>query len=83
MELDGVMLSPAKVEFVKTTPEGAVLRFVIHEGRNRQVRRMCEKAGLRVSWLRRVAEGKLFLGDLPRGAWRYLTQAEVAYLKSI
>ena len=83
MELDGVMLSPAKVTFVKTTPEGAVLRFVIHEGRNRQVRRMCEKAGLEVSWLRRVSEGKLLLGDLPRGAWRYLTQAEVAYLKSI
>lgn len=83
MELDGAALSPAKVEFVKTTPEGAVLRFVIHEGRNRQVRRMCEKADLEVSWLRRVAEGRLVLGDLPRGAWRYLTQAEVAYLKSI
>ena len=83
MELDGVMLHPAKVELVKTAPEGAVLRFVIHEGRNRQVRRMCEKAGLDVSWLRRVAEGKLTLGDLEKGTWRYLTEAEVAYLKSI
>lgn len=83
MELDGVLLHPAKVDFVKTTPEGAVLRFIIHEGRNRQVRRMCEKAGLGVSWLRRVAEGKLLLGDLKRGAWRHLTHAEVAYLKSI
>lgn len=83
MELDGVMLSPAKVGLVKTTPEGAVLRFVIHEGRNRQVRRMCEKAGLGVTWLRRVAEGKLLLGDLEKGAWRHLTDAEVAYLKSI
>ena len=83
MELDGVALHPAKVELVKTTPEGAVLRFVIHEGRNRQVRRMCEKAGLDVSWLRRIAEGKLTLGDLEKGTWRYLTEAEVAYLKSI
>lgn len=83
MELDGVMLHPAKVDFVKTTPDGAVLRFIIHEGRNRQVRRMCERAGLGVAWLRRVAEGKLFLGDLARGTWRYLTNAEVAYLKSI
>ena len=83
MELDGVALHPAKVELIKTTPEGAVLRFVIHEGRNRQVRRMCEKAGLDVSWLRRVAEGKLTLGDLEKGTWRYLTEAEVAYLKSI
>ena len=83
MELDGVKLSPAKVNLVKTTPEGAVLQFVIHEGRNRQVRRMCEKAELGVSWLRRVAEGKLLLGNLEKGAWRYLTDAEVAYLKSI
>ena len=83
MELDGVKLSPAKVNLVKTTPEGAVLRFVIHEGRNRQVRRMCEKAELGVSWLRRVAEGKLLLGNLEKGTWRYLTDAEVAYLKSI
>ena len=44
---------------------------------------MCEKAGLGVRWLNRVAEGKLTLGDLPRGAWRHLTEAEVAYLKSI
>jgi len=83
MMLDGVPLHPAKVDFVKTTPEGAVLRFVIHEGRNRQVRRMCEQAGLRVTWLRRVAEGKLMLGNLERGKWRHLTSAEVAYLKSI
>ena len=83
MELDGVRLSAAKVDFVKTTPEGAVLRFVIHEGRNRQIRRMCEKVGLRVLWLRRIAEGKLVLGDLKKGEWRYLTGAEVAYLKSI
>ena len=83
MELDGVKLSPAKVNLVKTTPEGAVLQFVIHEGRNRQVRRMCEKAELGVSWLRRVAEGKLLLGNLEKGTWRYLTDAEVAYLKSI
>ncbi len=83
MELDGAALSPAKVDFVKTTPEGAVLRFVIHEGKNRQVRRMCEKADLQVSWLRRVAEGRLTLGQLPRGAWRHLTPEEVSYLKSI
>ncbi len=83
MELDGVKLSPAKVNLVKTTPEGAVLQFVIHEGRNRQVRRMCEKAELGVSWLRRVAEGRLLLGNLEKGTWRYLTDAEVAYLKSI
>ncbi|MBE6936850.1 MAG: rRNA pseudouridine synthase [Ruminococcaceae bacterium] len=83
MELDGVTLSPAKVDFVKSTPDGAVLRFVIHEGRNRQVRRMCEKGGLQVSWLRRVAEGKLQLGALERGAWRDLNPDEIAYLKAL
>lgn len=83
MELDGVPLSDSKVELIKTTPEGAVLRFTIHEGKNRQVRRMCERAGLSVSWLRRTAEGEIRLGDLPRGAWRPLTEAEIAYLKTI
>ena len=83
IELDGVPLAPAKVDFVKSTPDGAVLRFVIHEGRNRQVRRMCEKGNLQVSWLRRVAEGKLQLGALERGTWRDLSADEIAYLKAL
>ena len=63
--------------------DGKKAKFLvtIHEGRNRQVRRMCELAGMTVTRLRRVAEGSLQLGDLPLGQWRYLTEEELARLK--
>ena len=78
MELDGVPLHPAGVEPVG---EG-VLSVTIHEGRNRQVRRMCAAAGLTVVRLRRVREGSLLLGSLPSGKWRQLTAEEVTCLKA-
>ena len=59
----------------------AILQVVIHEGRNRQVRRMCAMAGMPVLRLIRVAEGSLQLGNLKCGAWRYLTENEIAGLK--
>ena len=59
----------------------AELLVTIHEGRNRQVRRMCAMADLTVLRLERIAEGKLRLGDLPKGKWRYLTAEEVRSLK--
>ena len=55
--------------------------MTIHEGRNRQVRRMCALAGLEVARLKRVSEGALHLGRLPSGKWRYLTPEEIAYLR--
>lgn len=76
MELDGRPLRPAKVERAGER----VLRITIHEGRNRQVRRMCGQAGLTVRRLIRISEGPLSLGDLPAGKWRYLTEAEVRAL---
>ena len=77
MELDGYALRPARV-----TPAGeGVLSVVIHEGRNRQVRRMCAAAGLRVRRLQRVREGELCLGALPVGAWRRLTGEELCLLR--
>lgn len=77
MELDGYALRPARV-----TPAGeGVLSVVIHEGRNRQVRRMCAAAGLRVRRLQRVREGELCLGALPVGAWRHLTGEELCLLR--
>lgn len=60
----------------------AQLSVTIHEGRNRQVRKMCEIAGMQVRRLVRVREGSLKLGNLPLGKWRYLTDAEVAALRS-
>ncbi len=77
MELDGVRLSPAQVRVLGRDR----LSIVIHEGKNRQVRRMCAQAGLEVTRLKRVREGALALSDLPRGSWRPLTPAEVELLK--
>lgn len=77
IELDGYTIRAPKVWLVKP----GLLEITIHEGRNRQVRRMCEAAGMRVTRLKRVREGKLHLGDLPLGKWRYLTPQEVEQLK--
>ncbi|OUN24139.1 pseudouridine synthase [Flavonifractor sp. An82] len=79
MELDGVPLSPARVE---RAGEG-ILSVTIHEGRNRQVRRMCAQAGLQVTRLRRVREGALTLGELKPGRWRRLGPEEVALLERL
>lgn len=58
------------------------LTIVIHQGKNRQVRRMCAAAGLTVLRLKRVREGSLILGDLQAGKWRSLTNQEISLLRS-
>ena len=77
MELDGYQLRIPKVKLLKAEGDRARIQITIHEGRNRQVRRMCEKCGMYVTRLRRIREGELLLGDLPKGKWRYLTKEEV------
>lgn len=79
--LDGYRIRPPKVVLLSANGEKAKFRVTIHEGRNRQIRRMCEAAGMRCTRLRRIQEGSLLLGNLPCGAWRYLTAEEVAKLK--
>lgn len=79
--LDGYRIRPPKVVLLSVNGEKAKFRVTIHEGRNRQIRRMCEAAGMRCTRLRRIQEGSLRLEDLPCGAWRYLTPEEVAELK--
>ncbi len=81
--LDGYQIQSPKLSIVKQADHRgrAVIQVVIHEGRNRQVRRMCAAAGLEVRRLVRVAEGSLQLGNLPLGKWRYLTETEIAGLK--
>ena len=76
LELDGRQLKPAGVEVI----EGQSLRFVLQEGRKRQIRRMCELVGLRVLDLLRVRVGPLMLGELAEGRWRVLSAAERAAL---
>ena len=79
--LDGYRIRPPKVRLLESTGQKARLEVVIHEGRNRQVRRMCQAAGMEVLRLKRTREGSLTLGNLPAGKWRSLTQAEIEKLK--
>ena len=72
LSLDGVVLKPAKVSWQNEEQ----LRFVLREGRKRQIRRMCEQVGLKVVGLKRVRMGRISLGDLPPGQWRFLGQFE-------
>ena len=80
IEIDGRPTSPAQVEKLRQEGETALLRITIHEGRNRQIRRLCERANVTVTRLRRVAEGPLQLGDLKPGQWRVLTEEVIAGL---
>lgn len=80
--LDGYIIAKPTVRCIDADNSGrATLEIVIHEGRNRQVRRMCAAAGMQVVRLIRIAEGNLQLGDLPLGKWRHLTADEVKKLK--
>lgn len=80
--IDGYKIQPAEVEILTSDEESAILLMKLYEGRNRQIRKMCEAAELGVMWLTRIAIGELELGRLGRGKWRYLTEEEVAYLKN-
>ena len=81
MELDGYVTRPAEAEILKLLDGGALLSISIHEGRNRQVRKMCQAVGLRVTRLKRVAEGTLELGGLAPGKWRHLSAEELEKLR--
>ncbi len=80
--LDGKPIAPPDVRCLRRDDRQALLLITIREGRNRQIRRMCDAAGMHVNRLRRVSEGGVELGELPCGKWRYLTDAEIRMLKS-
>lgn len=79
--LDGYAIRPPRIERLWEKGDRAKFCITIHEGRNRQIRRMCEAAGMQVTRLLRIREGNLSLGELPSGAWRYLTPEEVQKLR--
>lgn len=85
MTLDGYRLKIPGVVLLERTQDSdkAIVEITIHEGRNRQVRRMCAIAGMDVVRLTRVREGNLTLGKLQPGKWRYLNENEIAQLKSL
>ena len=76
MELDGYRLLPVDVKVIADN----VLEMELYEGRNRQIRRMCQAVGLGIRQLTRIRIGALELGDLPLGKWRHLTEDEIRYL---
>ena len=79
--IDGYKIQPVKVEIIKKEPSCTTLKMTLYEGRNRQIRKMCEICKLSIKTLTRVAMGDISLGTLPVGKWRYLTPDEVEYLK--
>lgn len=80
-DLEGEKIRPAQVRVLRQTARTAELAVTIHEGKNRQIRRMCSACGLTVKRLRRVQEHTLKLDGLPVGQWRYLSEQEILELK--
>ena len=79
--LDGYTIRKPEVKLIHAQQQSAQFRVTIHEGRNRQIRRMCELADMTVTRLQRISEGSIQLGDLEPGSWRHLTEEEVAALR--
>ena len=78
--IDGYKIKPVDVMVGASDESGTILKMTLQEGRNRQIRKMCEQAGLTVKRLARVSIGNLKLNNLPVGRWRYLEDSEVEYL---
>ncbi len=81
--LDGEPIARPVVTLVERQGSGAEVQIVIHEGKNRQIRRMCAACGLAVRRLIRVAEGPVTLGALPPGKWRNMTADEISYIRNL
>ncbi len=81
--IDGKKTRPAKIELLRVDGRFSWCAITIHEGRNRQVRKMCQAARHPVATLRRVAEGEIYLGELKKGEWRYMTNKEIRYIKEL
>ena len=79
--IDGYRIQPVKTTVIKSDHSSTVLEMTLFEGRNRQIRKMCQAAELKISRLSRVAIGKIGIGSLEVGKWRYLTAEEIDYLK--
>ncbi len=82
MNIDGYEIQPAIVKIISMTDEETQLGFTLFEGRNRQIRKMCEKIGVEIKILKRTAIGMITLGNLKSGTWRHLSRAQINYLKN-
>ncbi len=81
MLIDGYRILPVKTRVIESGADSSTLEMTLYEGRNRQIRKMCQQQQLKITRLCRVAIGNIRLGSLEVGKWRYLTPDEVAYLK--
>lgn len=81
LQIEDYITAPAEIVIQKAAPAYSVVEVKIHEGRNRQIRKMCDRIGHAVIKLKRVKIGRLELGTLPEGSWRYLTPEEVKKLE--
>lgn len=79
-QIDNYDLAPVGVKLLSQGNNDCLVEFTLYEGRNRQIRKMCDVAGLKITRLRRVAIGALELGDLANGRWKHLTQKQIDYL---
>lgn len=83
VDIGGFVTSPAQVKVIKQNPRSAIVEIKIHEGKNRQVRKMFAAVGNKVQELQRIAVGDLYLGRLKEGHYRKLTREEIEYLKNL
>ena len=83
MVLDGYKIKPVKVSIIERKEGATILKFVLSEGRNRQIRKMCEQAELTITRLKRVAVGELTIGMLRPGKWKYMNYNEISILKNM
>lgn len=83
MEIDGYTILPVKTELLRKSKASSTLKMTLFEGRNRQIRKMCEQCGLKVLKLTRTSIGDITLGDLALGEWRYLSDKEIEKLKQV
>lgn len=83
VDIGGYITAPAKIRIIKEGNGNSVVEIIIHEGKNRQVRKMCAAVNHEVLTLKRVGVGKISLSDLKDGEWRYLNEKEISYLNSL
>ena len=83
MNIDGYTILPVETKLISIKPEYCVLEMILYEGRNRQIRKMCEQTELKILRLCRIAIGNVKLGELAPGKWRYLNKTQVSYLKGL
>lgn len=82
LKIDNYITSKAEIKIIKKLNNSSIVKITIHEGKNRQVRKMCEKIGHPVINLKRIRIGNISLGNLRTGEWRDLNESEVKYLKN-